>query len=336
MDDFDAPTSRWLFTKEQLKNSPSRQCGLKAQKEFSFRQQATFLIQDMGMKLHVSQRTINTAIVYMQRFYMLQSFTKCHKNDLCPAALFLAAKAEEEPRALEDVLKVSHACLTPHSPYIDPRSQVYEDKAEELLSLERVLLQTLGFDLTIEHPYDSLKDVVKSLRATKAFKSIFLYLTTNSLLSPLCLQYSPSVVACVCVQVACKWFDEHVSVSSKEKCWWKDVAPTLTSQLLDELTSDFMDVLKNSPDTLPKREKGPDIKDLNPGIMARLTPRNREELAALNRSRAFYTRINPFAVSRPIESEKPTSACGAGKSTRKRSRSKEATPTPTKVAKSKD
>ena len=35
---------------------------------------------------------INTAIVYMQRFYMFHSFTKFHRNYIAAAALFLAAK----------------------------------------------------------------------------------------------------------------------------------------------------------------------------------------------------------------------------------------------------
>ena len=39
-----------------------------------------------------TQLCINTAIVYMQRFYMFHSFTKFHRNFIAAAALFLAAK----------------------------------------------------------------------------------------------------------------------------------------------------------------------------------------------------------------------------------------------------
>ena len=41
-----------------------------------------------------TQLCINTAIVYMQRFYMFHSFTKFHRNYIAAAALFLAAKVE--------------------------------------------------------------------------------------------------------------------------------------------------------------------------------------------------------------------------------------------------
>lgn len=44
---------KWYFTKEQLLNSPSRKCGLDADKELAYRQQAANLIQDMGQRLQV-------------------------------------------------------------------------------------------------------------------------------------------------------------------------------------------------------------------------------------------------------------------------------------------
>uniref|UniRef100_A0A8D0PKP3 Cyclin N-terminal domain-containing protein n=1 Tax=Sus scrofa TaxID=9823 RepID=A0A8D0PKP3_PIG len=74
---------RWYFTREQLENSPSRRFGLDPDEELSCRQQAANLLQDMGQRLNVSQLTINTAIVYMHRFYMIQSFTQFHQNLTC-------------------------------------------------------------------------------------------------------------------------------------------------------------------------------------------------------------------------------------------------------------
>lgn len=39
-----------------------------------------------------SQLCINTAIVYMHRFYAFHSFTQFHRNSIAAAALFLAGK----------------------------------------------------------------------------------------------------------------------------------------------------------------------------------------------------------------------------------------------------
>lgn len=46
-------SSRWFFTREQLENTPSRRCGVEADKELSYRQQAANLIQEMGQRLNV-------------------------------------------------------------------------------------------------------------------------------------------------------------------------------------------------------------------------------------------------------------------------------------------
>lgn len=43
---------------------------------------------------------------------------------LSPTTLFLAAKVEEQPRKLEHVIKVAHACLNPQEPPLDTKSNV--------------------------------------------------------------------------------------------------------------------------------------------------------------------------------------------------------------------
>lgn len=45
--------SRWYFTVEQLQTSPSRSQGMDAEKEMDLRQQAAYLIQEMGQRLRV-------------------------------------------------------------------------------------------------------------------------------------------------------------------------------------------------------------------------------------------------------------------------------------------
>jgi len=62
----------------------------------------------------------------MQRFYMFHSFTRFHRNTMASAALFLAAKVEEQPRKLEHVIKVAHICLHRDQPQLDVRSEAYQ------------------------------------------------------------------------------------------------------------------------------------------------------------------------------------------------------------------
>ncbi|KAM9304901.1 cyclin-T2 [Gastrophryne carolinensis] len=253
MADGRAPNPRWFFTREQLENSPSRRCGVEADKELSYRQQAANLIQDMGQRLNVSQLTINTAIVYMHRFYMHHSFTKYNRHIISPTALFLAAKVEEQPRKLEHVIKVSHACLNPLDPPLDTKSDAYLQQAQELVILETILLQSLGFEITIEHPHTDVVKCTQLVRASKDLAQTSYFMATNSLhLTTFCLQYKPTVIACVCIHLACKWSNWEIPVSTDGKHWWEYVDPTVTLELLDELTHEFLQILEKTPSRLKK------------------------------------------------------------------------------------
>ncbi|XP_062823093.1 cyclin-T2 isoform X2 [Anolis carolinensis] len=245
--------SRWFFSREQLESTPSRRCGVEADKELSYRQQAANLIQDMGQRLNVSQLTINTAIVYMHRFYMHHSFTKFNRNIISPTALFLAAKVEEQPRKLEHVIKVANACLHPQEPQPDTKSDAYLQQAQELVILETIMLQTLGFEITIEHPHTDVVKCTQLVRASKDLAQTSYFMATNSLhLTTFCLQYKPTVIACVCIHLACKWSNWEIPVSTDGKHWWEYVDPSVTLELLDELTHEFLQILEKTPSRLKR------------------------------------------------------------------------------------
>ncbi|XP_034268195.1 cyclin-T1 isoform X1 [Pantherophis guttatus] len=244
---------RWYFTREQLARSPSWRLGLDPDKELSYRQQAANLLQDMGQRLNVSQLTINTAIVYMHRFYMVQSFTHFHRNAVAPAALFLAAKVEEQPRKLEHVIKVTHACLHPLEAAPDTRSEGYLQQAQDLVILESIILQTLGFEITIDHPHTHVVKCTQLVRASKDLAQTSYFMATNSLhLTTFSLQYTPPVVACVCIHLACKWSNWEIPVSTDGKHWWEYVDATVTLELLDELTHEFLQILEKTPNRLKR------------------------------------------------------------------------------------
>lgn len=59
------------------------------------------------------------------------------------------------------------------------------------------------------------------------FKLHSLHLTT------FCLQYKPTVIACVCIHLACKWSNWEIPVSTDGKHWWEYVDNSVTLELLD-------------------------------------------------------------------------------------------------------
>ncbi|XP_010889396.1 cyclin-T2 isoform X1 [Esox lucius] len=247
------PSSKWLFSREQLETTPSRRSGVESDRELSYRQQAANLIQDMGQRLNVSQLIINTAIVYMHRFYMIHSFTKFHRNIISQTTLFLAAKVEEQPRKLEHVIKVAHACVNPQDAPLDTKSNAYHQQAQELVILETIVLQTLGFEITIEHPHTDVVRCSQLVRASKDLAQTSYFMATNSLhLTTFCLQHKPTVIACVCIHLACKWSNWEIPVSTDGKHWWEYLDRTVTLTLLDELTHEFLQILEKTPSRLKR------------------------------------------------------------------------------------
>ncbi|XP_008477897.1 cyclin-T2 isoform X1 [Diaphorina citri] len=245
---------RWYFTKEQLENTPSRKCGYDAEKELSCRQQAANLIQDMGQRLQVTQLCINTAIVYMHRFYVFHSFTQFHRNSIATAALFLAAKVEEQPRKLEHVIRVAQLCLFKNQPPLDPRSEAYQEQAQEIVVNENVLLQTLGFDVGIEHPHTYVVKCCHLVRASKDLAQTSYFMASNSLhLTTMCLQYRSTVVACFCIHLACKWANWEIPQSNEGRKWFWYIDKEVTQEQLEQLTEEFLAIFDKCPSKLKKR-----------------------------------------------------------------------------------
>ncbi|ROL40908.1 Cyclin-T2 [Anabarilius grahami] len=230
-------SSKWLFTREQLENTPSRRCGVEPDRELSYRQQAANLIQDMGQRLNV---------------YPSLKQQRCDRI-ISPTTLFLAAKVEEQPRKLEHVIKVAHACLNPQDPPLDTKSNMYLQQAQELVLLETIVLQILGFEITIEHPHTDVVRCSQLVRASKDLAQTSYFMATNSLhLTTFCLQHKPTVVACVCIHLACKWSNWEIPVSSDGKHWWEYVDRAVTLQLLDDLTHEFLQILEKTPSRLKR------------------------------------------------------------------------------------
>ncbi|XP_054731894.1 cyclin-T [Anastrepha obliqua] len=244
--------SHWYFSAEQLTSSPSRRQGIDADTELSYRQMTAYLIQEMGQRLQVSQLCINTAIVYMHRFYAFHSFTHFHRNNIAAASLFLAAKVEEQPRKLEHVIKAANKCLS--QPTSSTTDAYYIEQAQELVFNENVLLQTLGFDVAIDHPHTHVVKTCHLVKACKDLAQTSYFLASNSLhLTSMCLQYKPTVVACFCIYLACKWSRWEIPQSTEGKHWFHYVDKTVTMDLLKQLTDEFIAIYEKSPSRLKSK-----------------------------------------------------------------------------------
>mmetsp|Transcript_5798 Transcript_5798/g.18112 ORF Transcript_5798/g.18112 Transcript_5798/m.18112 type:complete len:308 (-) Transcript_5798:833-1756(-) len=97
-------------------------------------------------------RVMTTAHAYLRRFFLRRSIVEDDPREVLLAAVYLAAKVEEERIDLND--------LTRYSRFSSER-----EAAERLiLSNEEKILATLGYELVVRSPYRSLRGITASLR----------------------------------------------------------------------------------------------------------------------------------------------------------------------------
>ncbi|KAJ6771560.1 CYCLIN-T1-4-LIKE ISOFORM X1 [Salix koriyanagi] len=122
--------------------------------------------ENLGLRLELPQTTIGTAMVLCHRFFVRRSHA-CHDRFLIAvAALFLAAKSEETPRPLNNVVRASSEIF--HKQDITLLSYLlpvdwFEQYQERVVEAEQMILTTLNFELNVQHPYGPLASVLNKL-----------------------------------------------------------------------------------------------------------------------------------------------------------------------------
>ncbi|XP_050438317.1 cyclin-K isoform X2 [Adelges cooleyi] len=241
--------SFWYFDKDELLQTASAQEGLSNELEYRYRQEGARFIIDAGTKMDLGYNTMATGVVYFHRFYMYHSFKTFPRYLTACCCLFLAGKVEETPKKCRDIIRIAKILL-PANKYatlgIDPK--------EEVMVLERILLQTIKFDLQVDHPYKFLLKYAKCLKGDKSKLTKMVQMAwtfvNDSLCTTLCLQWEPEIIAVSLIYLACKLskfeLDDWHGRTSVHLRWWDMFIQGMNMNLLEDICHQVLD-LYSSP-----------------------------------------------------------------------------------------
>ncbi|KAG0469737.1 hypothetical protein HPP92_016437 [Vanilla planifolia] len=240
--------ARWYFSRKEIEeNSPSRRHGIDLKKETYFRRSYCTFLQDLGMRLKVPQVTIATAIVFCHRFFLRQSHAKNDRRTIATVCMFLAAKVEETPRPLKDVILVSYEIIHKKDPSAIQRikqKEVYEQQKELILMGERLVLATLGFDLNVHHPYKPLVEAIKRFKvAQNALAQVAWNFVNDGLRTSLFLQFKPDQIAAGAIFLAAKFLKVKLP-SDSEKVWWQEF--DVTPRQLEDVSNQMLELYEQN------------------------------------------------------------------------------------------
>jgi len=204
-------------------------------------------------------------MVFFHRFYAVHSFKDHDRFEVAVACLLLAAKTEESPKKLVSVIqecfrlkhlssKKSKEALAKEGievndkGYLDGKCKEFYRLKERILLLERVILHTIGFELSISHPYihfGKVKTMISSRQleysppsasssasssASNTFHDQFqnmmkeltqssMNFANDSMHTSLCLQFPPKTIAHACIYLG----GQFCKLRPADKKQWLDI-----------------------------------------------------------------------------------------------------------------
>eukprot|EP00729_Bicosta_minor_P009937 gene9937-5147_t len=117
--------------------------------------EATKLIREIGLKMSLPTTVVCTSLALYHRFIAGPASDQLDLGLVAMAVVYLASKAEENPRDLRDVITVGHNCLRPEEAPLRVGS-FYRELRESVIACELLVLRGVGFDLVVAHPHRHL------------------------------------------------------------------------------------------------------------------------------------------------------------------------------------
>ncbi|KAI8919436.1 hypothetical protein DFJ77DRAFT_454243 [Powellomyces hirtus] len=190
------PANNWYFTEEQLRNTPSRRCGLDEDSETILRDKGCRVILTLAKELNRYPRLSQTACLYFHRIYMRKSFTEYNEYKLMAATCFwIAAKWDDRPVKSTHIVELFIKIINKDfQSGVDFESPLFMEYRRRILFYEIEAFKTLCFDCVPRAPFDMFIPVIAQLDVSTSLTDAAAAVLNDIYLSPTCLRFSAHVL----------------------------------------------------------------------------------------------------------------------------------------------
>ncbi|KAL3953950.1 hypothetical protein ACCO45_011906 [Purpureocillium lilacinum] len=129
-------------------------------REDNYRLQGVQLIDNVRQHLQLPVRTFDTACTYFHKFRLNFRDAEYNYQDAALASLFVACKVEDTIKKSRDILAAAYNVKNPDKT-VAPDDKIFESTSKVIIGLERLILETIGFDFRTRYPQKLLVKVVR-------------------------------------------------------------------------------------------------------------------------------------------------------------------------------
>ncbi|GMS78302.1 hypothetical protein PENTCL1PPCAC_477 [Pristionchus entomophagus] len=231
----------WIFEEDAIKNSPSRKAAMNEVDELRLKREGIDIMKQIGHEFgwKVNGAT-GVACVYFQRFYMLHSIQEFPCPTTALSCMFLAGKSEDTPKKCKDIAQNA----------LKLYSQIFRVNLnrlmDDIMAMERVLLQTIKFDFNIDLPYKYIIMYANDFKQKRGFDATMVSeivrhawpLVNDSFFTHLCLAWEPQIIAVSLFWLAIK-LRQHEEINQTR--WWEEHVAELAEDKMEAICHEVLD-----------------------------------------------------------------------------------------------
>ncbi|KPM40119.1 hypothetical protein AK830_g6448 [Neonectria ditissima] len=138
----------------------------------SYRLQGVQLIENVREYLQLPVRSFDTACTYFHKFRLNFRDAEYSCQDAALTCLFVACKVEDTIKKSREIIAAAYNVKNPDKP-ATPDDKIFEASAKMIICLERLVLETVGFDFRTRYPQKLLVKVVRNILGKEHGKDFF-------------------------------------------------------------------------------------------------------------------------------------------------------------------